>query len=828
MTQLLGVVARPSAGSLGGVLRSFVLRQAQLAGVQSVCGVTRCREWTGTESYADYVEKRSDRGLRFHLNAGARMRGLVAGYRPEDEANEGSGVLIEYCLSGEAGDEAAERGAVLRGPLSLSDVQLVVAEAVDGLSYGADSASEAMQTGFMELGLDSVDVVQLIDRLNDRLPSCRLVQTAVFAHPTPAALSAHIFEQQIENRPEPLSARPSAAQYAPPAVSGYAGRWPGGILISVLWEQAAASGDAVRLVPATRWTLPAVVDVASLTGTQADCLAHGAFVQGAELFDAVAFGVSPAEAAVMDPQQRLLLETAHIALHSADVRRASLAGSEYGVFLAVSNTDYAQLLAKSTSVYAATGSAISVAAGRLSFVFGLQGPCVSIDTACSSSLVALHAASHGIHQSDCPGAIVAAASLVLSPHTTITYTRAGMLSDDGRCKTWDARANGYVRGEGVGALFVAGQPAAADSMRTWLSGSAVRQDGTSASLTAPNGSAQARLLSMVLDRAGDDGRWLRQLESHGTGTALGDPTEVAALLSALSHMERLEGADGRSLPLAAVGGVKASIGHLEPAAGLAGLARVLLLLRRGTAVGNAQLRVLNPMVAATTRGAEQMALWPVQLAPMRAAVRAEGLLRVGGVSSFGYSGTIAHAVLQSSSSGTTSAVGGGAVLRFRRRAFPWVTVAEEARDGSAIALYSVGWAEPAAPAVAPAGGQWLAVQAVAGAFGVAALSKATGWNRLGIQFVCIDGTEVVPPRPELFLAMQNSGMYNEPSYRAWGLHKTGSEAAVVEASVAHVERLMAIHEPIDGVAGICDGAIIAAIASEQGRTRGGKRLEEAP
>ena len=235
VTQLLGVVSLPSAGSLGGVLRSFVLRQAQLVGVQSVCGVTRCREWTlGTETYADYVEKGSDRGLRFHLNAGARMRGLVAGYRPEDHANEGFGVLIEYCMGGAADDEAAERGAVLRGPLSLSDVQLVVAEVVDGLSYGADSASEAMQTGFMELGLDSVDVVQLIDRLNSRLPSCGLAPTAVFAHPTPAALSAHIFQSLTVKRQEPLSARPPQLPAFQPsslalAIAGAAGRWPGGV-----------------------------------------------------------------------------------------------------------------------------------------------------------------------------------------------------------------------------------------------------------------------------------------------------------------------------------------------------------------------------------------------------------------------------------------------------------------------------------------------------------------------------------------------------------------------------------------------------------------------
>eukprot|EP00964_Phaeocystis_antarctica_P162025 scaffold135461_cov172-Phaeocystis_antarctica.AAC.1 len=157
------------------------------------------------------------------------MCGLVAGYRPEDAANEGHGVLIEYCVGGAADDEAAEREEALRGSLSLDGVKLVVAEVVDGLSYGASDARAAMQTGFMELGLDSVDVVQLIDRLNDRLPSCRLAPTAVFAHPTPAALSAHIFEQQIETRPEPLSARPSVIQHTPLpvlAVGGYAGRWP--------------------------------------------------------------------------------------------------------------------------------------------------------------------------------------------------------------------------------------------------------------------------------------------------------------------------------------------------------------------------------------------------------------------------------------------------------------------------------------------------------------------------------------------------------------------------------------------------------------------------
>jgi len=229
---------------------------------------------------------------------------------------------------------------------------------VDGLSYGASKASMAMQTGFMELGLDSVDVVQLIDRLNSRLPSCGLAPTAVFAHPTPAALSAHIFQSLTVKLQEPLSTRPSqfsAFQHSSLtlAIAGAAGRWPGGVGGSApaLWEQAAASGDAVGQVPALRWTLSAVDDVDLLGGVQAKCLAHGAFVQDAELFDAVAFGVSAAEATVMDPQQRLLLETAYLAMHSAELRRASLVGSEHGVFLAVSNTDFAQLLLRRVTAY---------------------------------------------------------------------------------------------------------------------------------------------------------------------------------------------------------------------------------------------------------------------------------------------------------------------------------------------------------------------------------------------------------------------------------------------------------------------------------------------
>eukprot|EP00964_Phaeocystis_antarctica_P007649 scaffold4136_cov60-Phaeocystis_antarctica.AAC.1 len=270
----------------------------------------------------------------------------------------------------------------------------------------------------------------------------------------------------------------------------------------------------------------------------------------------------------MDPQQRLLLERGYEALHAAGLRRAELLGSATGVFLGICSNDFADVLKASPagrSVYAATGSSHSVAAGRLSYVLGLQGPCVSFDTACSSALVAGHAAWRAVQLHECERALLMSVNLMLTPAVGLSFAVAGMTSAAGRCHTFDARADGYVRGEACGAAVLQPAPEAAAKSVVVVRGSAVRQDGRSASLTAPNGMAQRALLLAALAEAGVAAAGVAWLEAHGTGTALGDPIEAGSVHAAL-----LQARGEAQAPLAA-GSVKANAGHAEPAAAMAGL-----------------------------------------------------------------------------------------------------------------------------------------------------------------------------------------------------------------------------------------------------------------
>merc|ERR1711969_44928 len=280
----------------------------------------------------------------------------------------------------------------------------------------------------------------------------------------------------------------------------------------------------------------------------------------------------------MDPQQRLLLEVGFASLHGASERRVSLMGGDGGVFLGIERPDWALAQPPSArgSVYAVTGDNVS-AGGGLSFVLALQGPCSSVDTACSSALSALHGAALAVRGGECGDALALAVSLKLLPHPTLGAASAGMLSADGRCKTLDARANGYVRSEGAGALVLQRDGAAV----VRLGGSAVRQDGRSASLTAPNGSAQRTLLVAALRRAAVAAVEVQCVEAHGTGTALGDPTEAGSLAA-------VHGAGGRTMPLA-VGAAKASGGHAEAASGQIGLMKLRMALKDLAAAGNSQL-----------------------------------------------------------------------------------------------------------------------------------------------------------------------------------------------------------------------------------------------
>ena len=320
----------------------------------------------------------------------------------------------------------------------------------------------------------------------------------------------------------------------------------------------------------------------------------------------------------MDPQQRLLLESGYEALHTARLDRASLGGSLTGVFVGIAANEFAQLLAASpagASVYAATGSSHSIASGRLSYVLGLHGACAAYDSACSAALVALHAAVRALQGDECTRGLAAGVNLMLTPAVGASFALAGMTSPHGRSHTFDARADGYARAEACAAVSMA--PSAAADTEGWklsavVQGCAVRSDGRSASLTAPNGQAQQGLLRAALADASTFADSVAMAEAHGTGTALGDPIEAGSLAGAV-----LSGRPASCSPVG-VGGVKANIGHAEPAAGLTGLVRLATGLVRCSAPPNAQLRVLNPHLRSVMmRGGGVM---PTQLAAVCDAV----------------------------------------------------------------------------------------------------------------------------------------------------------------------------------------------------------------
>ena len=487
--------------------------------------------------------------------------------------------------------------------------------------------------------------------------------------PLSAAPSLYPFSTPSSASPSPIDERVSQAV----ALCCGVGRWPatpgfrtGEAHLNAL---ATAGGDAIREVAMRRCWHHGETDWRHPAPPSAQ---WGGLVAAAERFDSVFFGISAAETEAMDPQQRLLLEVGYAAIHGATKRWYDLLECDVGIVVGLMNTDFADVrhtakspvgLASSASIYLATGSQLSIAAGRLGFALGTQGPCVSVDTACSSALVAINIAMQSMQSRATHMAIAAAANLLLLPRVSLLFSAAGMLSADGRCKTFDARANGYVRAEGVGATTLLDVDAGSVlRMDTLIGGCVVRADGKSASLTAPNGTAQARMLRMLsilhltaysyilhltsyilhltgtaqsrmlsaaVDCSGVED--LLAVEAHGTGTALGDPTEVGAYVTA----QRATMDSGMGPCMA---GIKASLGHTEPAAGLVGLLVLTRSRAQNAVASNAKLRVLNPLIN------------PL-LQRLRAHIPAQGWQRKGdavtGVSSFGYSGTIAHAVLMS-------------------------------------------------------------------------------------------------------------------------------------------------------------------------------------
>ena len=422
----------------------------------------------------------------------------------------------------------------------------------------------------------------------------------------------------------------------PIAVIGMACRFPGGAdTPEAYWKLLREGRDAIREVPPDRWSIDYYdADPAALgkIATRA-----GGFLDRIDEFDPKFFGIAPREALVMDPQQRLLLEVAWEALEHGGLEPGKLNGSRTGVFVGICNTDYHQLLmTRSAAVidtYVASGNAHSVAGGRLSYILGLQGPCMSIDTSCSASLVAIHAACQSLRSSESTMALAGGVNIICAPETSIALSKGNMLAPDGRCKTFDAAADGFSRGEGCGIVVLKRLSDAkrdGDRILGLVRGSAVNQDGRSGGLTVPNGPAQEAVIRDALAMAGLSSADIDYVEAHGTGTSLGDPIEVRALGRVLG-----EGRDVAN-PLL-IGSVKTNIGHLESAAGVAGFIKVVLSLQHDTLPRHLNFEVPNPYIDWTLPVAvtNVQRPWPRTARPRRA-----------GVSSFGFSGTNAHVILE--------------------------------------------------------------------------------------------------------------------------------------------------------------------------------------
>ncbi|XXT18891.1 type I polyketide synthase [Sorangium sp. So ce429] len=441
---------------------------------------------------------------------------------------------------------------------------------------------------------------------------------------------------KIEETESKLKALKQAAT-EPIAIVSVACRFPGGATTPErYWDVLSQKREVATLVPKSRWDVDAYYD-ADLEARGKTYSRKACFVDDVEQFDADLFGITPREAELMDPQQRLLLEVSWEAFERAGLPLADLKGSRTGVFLGASSDDYFHLVTRDPRMidaHTGTGTALSVVAGRLSYVFGLRGPSLSIDTACSASLVAVHMACQSLRHGESELAIAGGVSLMLSPTMALIEARTRMLSSDGSCKTFDARADGVVRGEGVGVVVLkrlSDALAAGDAVIAVIRGSATNQNGRSGGLTVPNGIAQQALVRDALAQSGVRPEEVGYVEAHGTGTALGDPIEAEALGAVLGA------ARAAGDPLW-IGSAKATVGHLEAAAGVAGLIKLALMLQRGLIPPNMHLETRNPRIAWDDWRLDvpkEMVAWPRRGGP-----------RIGGVSAFGFCGTNAHVVVE--------------------------------------------------------------------------------------------------------------------------------------------------------------------------------------
>ncbi|HQT21504.1 MAG: hypothetical protein B7X86_01100 [Sphingobacteriales bacterium 17-39-43] len=487
----------------------------------------------------------------------------------------------------------------------------------------------------VEQGFDSLRGTELITALN-KILGINLSPTIVYEYPTITELANYLTQIKSGSKKEIVGNSKNLTSYEPVAIIGMSCVFPGGANSpEQLWDILMSGTDTVKEVPAERWDAQKYYDadyqVPGKMSTK-----NGSFIDNVQDFDAAFFGISPREAESMDPQQRLLLEVSFQALQTSRYTLKDIHGSNTGVFIGFSHSDYnnAHIYSgdlKKIDAYSLTGTICSTAAGRLSYFYNLTGPALIIDTACSSSLVAIHNACRSLQYGDCNMALAGGVNLILTPESSVALTKVQALSPDGRCKTFDEKANGYGRGEGCGIIILKrlrDAEADGDNIMGVIRSTAINHDGKSNGLTAPNGLAQQSLLQKAISISGIAPEDITYVEAHGTGTPLGDPLEMQAVNMAYQSSKRKE--------KLLIGSIKSNIGHLESAAGIAGLIKVLLSFRHREIPGNLHFENPNPLIS-----------WnDVDVEVVHKNRKLDNKRLIAGLSSFGFSGTNSHLIVE--------------------------------------------------------------------------------------------------------------------------------------------------------------------------------------